>query len=66
MNEDDGVENVEILGTHNVATDGPFKASMSVLLIGVEGEYEGYDAWAEIDLPVGMRPSDGRNVGVRP
>ena len=51
-------DKTEVLGSHNLATDGPFKLEMSVMLIGTEGEHEGYDAWAGIDLPPGKIPTD--------
>ena len=42
----------------DIATDGPFKIEAKVLLIGVSGEYEGYEAWASVDMPPGMVPAD--------
>ena len=42
----------------DIATDGPFKIEAKVLLIGISGEYKGYEAWASVDLPPGKVPSD--------
>jgi hypothetical protein len=56
--EDDIPEQTEVLGSHKLATDGPFKIEMKVKLIGVSGEYEGYEAWVDIDLPPGKVPTD--------
>lgn len=50
-------DKTEILGSQTIATGGPFKLSMHVMLVGEEGQYEGYDAWAEIDLPPGKVPT---------
>lgn len=54
MDED---EQVEILGSQNIATGGPFKLEMKVMLVGEGGQYDGYDAWATIDLPPGELPA---------
>lgn len=40
-----------------VAADGPFKIELKVLMVGESGEYEGYDAWADIELAPGVLPT---------
>lgn len=50
-------DETETLGSQEIATGGPFKLSMKVMLVGEDGQYDGYDAWAEIDLPPGKIPT---------
>jgi hypothetical protein len=39
------------------ANYAPFKIEMKIMLIGEGGEYDGYTAWADIDLPAGRLPT---------
>jgi hypothetical protein len=41
----------------DIATYAPFKIEMKVMLVGEGGEYDGYTAWADIDLPPGKIPT---------
>lgn len=51
-------DKTEILGSQSIAQDGPFKISLKMHFVGISGEYEGYDAHADIDLPPGCVPTD--------
>ena len=51
--DDDDSEQVEVLGSQNMALDGPFKVELTVF--GVVGEYS---VQAKIDLRPGTVPND--------
>ena len=51
-------EQTEVLGSQNIALDGPFKIEMQVCLKIISGEHEGMQAWATIDLPPGTVPTE--------
>ena len=51
-------DQTEVLGSQGIALDGPFKIAMKIHFVGISGEYEGYDAHAELDLKPGFVPTD--------
>lgn len=51
-------DKIEVLGSQKIATDGPFRLAMKIHFVGIAGEYEGYDAHADVDLPPGEVPDD--------